>query len=196
MTPALESAERRWVKRLREMRGSPNWISLKRWLPLSSSRRISGVQRSAKISAPRDTGQNWTCSGTRPVNAYPRKRASSFFGLSPEARRIDLSRGPEGTREVRRDADSIWAGASHRRGDRRCVRRNRHGDIVAWRHEHDLRHRAVRRDQREDTLEQLAGADQHQGRIRCLDAGEPDRPGRVVRLALAPGATHRGRQEW
>src|SRR2546427_11185247 len=52
---------------------------------------MSGVQRSAKTSAPRDTGQNWRYSGTRTVNASPRQPASSFFGLPPHARSIDRS---------------------------------------------------------------------------------------------------------
>jgi hypothetical protein len=40
------------------MRGTPRWMSLNRRAPMSSSRRMSGVQRSAKISAPSATGQN------------------------------------------------------------------------------------------------------------------------------------------
>src|SRR5438093_12705976 len=54
---------------------------------------VSGGQRWAKISAPRDTGQNWPYSGTRRVNAPPCHSASSFFGLPPHARGIDRSRG-------------------------------------------------------------------------------------------------------
>jgi quercetin dioxygenase-like cupin family protein len=58
---------------------------------------MSGVQRSAKISAPRDTGQNWTEAGTRVVNAPHRSTASSFFGLSPAAPGTDRS-GKQKTR--------------------------------------------------------------------------------------------------
>src|SRR6266542_6544363 len=94
MTPAVASEARRWVRRLREIRGSPSWSSLKRWLPFSSSRRMSGVQRSAKISAPRETGQNWPYSGTRPVNAQPHRPASSLFGIPPHAPGRDGSKGP------------------------------------------------------------------------------------------------------
>src|SRR5204863_3009288 len=61
-------------------------------LPFSSCRGMRGVHRSAKISAPRDTGQNWPYWGTRVVNASGVRAASSFFGLSLTARRDDGSR--------------------------------------------------------------------------------------------------------
>ena len=41
------------------MSGMPRWISLNRELPAHSSRRMSGVHFSAKISAACAMGQNW-----------------------------------------------------------------------------------------------------------------------------------------
>src|SRR2546428_12339194 len=128
MTPALVSDTRRWVRRLRETRGSPSWISLKRWLPFNSSRRMSGVQRSANISAPRDTGQNWPYSGMCTVNASPRRAASSFFGLPQYAHEVDRSRAPKGIRRYveasdQANGDSIHGGASWRGSGSGRVRR-------------------------------------------------------------------------
>src|SRR5688572_6110694 len=57
MTPASSSSRRRDASSEREMPGNPRSISLKRWLPRMSSRTISGVHRSARISDARATGQ-------------------------------------------------------------------------------------------------------------------------------------------
>jgi hypothetical protein len=59
MTPASSSSRRRRVSSVLDMRGTPRWRSLKRWLPQSSSRRTRGVQRSATTSEALATGQNW-----------------------------------------------------------------------------------------------------------------------------------------
>jgi hypothetical protein len=67
------------------MRGSPRCSSLNRWLPASSSRRISGVQRSANTSAPSATGQNWPYPRMPGAWAAPTSRSSSF--LEPSATR-------------------------------------------------------------------------------------------------------------
>src|SRR6266496_2226031 len=58
MMPSRWSDFRRRARRLWDMRGTPLWSSLKRRGLLRRSRRISGVQRSAKISAALATGQN------------------------------------------------------------------------------------------------------------------------------------------
>src|SRR5262249_54671599 len=57
--PASSSCSRRPARRVGDMSGTPRWRSLKRRLPQSSSRRTSGVHRSATISAALATGQNW-----------------------------------------------------------------------------------------------------------------------------------------
>ena len=67
ITPSCSSDLNRCASRLCEMSGRPRRSSPNRWLPSSSSRRISGVQRSAKTSAPLAIGQTWL---------YPRWRAS------------------------------------------------------------------------------------------------------------------------
>ena len=58
-TPASSSSRSRWASSVREIRGMPCRISLNRRAPASSSRRISGVQRSAKVSHAIAIGQNW-----------------------------------------------------------------------------------------------------------------------------------------
>ena len=58
-TPASSSSWRRRASSVREIKGIPCRIWLKRVEPASSSRRISGVHRSAKISDATATGQNW-----------------------------------------------------------------------------------------------------------------------------------------
>ena len=57
MTPASSRSRRRDASSEREIPGSPRSISLKRWLPRMSSRTMSGVHRSARISDARATGQ-------------------------------------------------------------------------------------------------------------------------------------------
>ena len=57
--PAWISACSRSESTVREMRGMPRRMSLKRWLPHSSSRTISKVHRPPSISSDRATEQNW-----------------------------------------------------------------------------------------------------------------------------------------
>jgi len=59
ITPASSSSRSRWVSKVREISGIPLRISENRREPEKSSRRINGVQRSAKISEATATGQNW-----------------------------------------------------------------------------------------------------------------------------------------
>src|SRR5262245_58389118 len=68
------------------MSGMQRWISLKRWLPLNSSRRMIGVQRSAKISLATATGQNWPKLAMRPCWTG-RGGATSVFSVLVAARR-------------------------------------------------------------------------------------------------------------
>ena len=58
ITPASCNSFRRFDRSAREISGTPRWISLKRELPLISSRRISGVHRVVTTSAAFATGQN------------------------------------------------------------------------------------------------------------------------------------------
>ena len=63
-TAAYEAARQKVARfvnarSVREISGMPLRISLNRREPAKSSRRISGVQRSAKISEATATGQNW-----------------------------------------------------------------------------------------------------------------------------------------
>ena len=58
-TPLRSRCLSRCTSSDREIPGSPRAMSLKRVLPRISSRRISGVHRSATTSAPIDTGQNF-----------------------------------------------------------------------------------------------------------------------------------------
>ena len=57
-TPATSSSLRRLERSVGEQVGTPRRISLKRVLPTSNSRRMSGVQRWQTTSAALDTGQN------------------------------------------------------------------------------------------------------------------------------------------
>ena len=57
-TPISSSCFSRWLKSVRDISGTPRCRSLKCVLPSSNSRSTSGVQRSAKTSAPLATGQN------------------------------------------------------------------------------------------------------------------------------------------
>ena len=59
ITPACSSSLRRLESKVGDMRGTPRRRSLKRVLPHSSSRRISGVQRAQITSDAIATGQNW-----------------------------------------------------------------------------------------------------------------------------------------
>jgi hypothetical protein len=59
MTPAASSSRSRFPSSVREMSGMARWISLKRWLPANSSRRMIGVQRAANTSHAIASGQNW-----------------------------------------------------------------------------------------------------------------------------------------
>ena len=59
MTPAASSSLSRLDRSAGEQVGTPRRISLKRVLPTSISRRMSGVHRWQMTSAALDTGQNW-----------------------------------------------------------------------------------------------------------------------------------------
>jgi hypothetical protein len=56
--PAYCSSFSRRDSSAEDMRGTPRCRSLKRTLPHNSSRTTNGVQRLARISAARETGQN------------------------------------------------------------------------------------------------------------------------------------------
>ena len=58
-TPARSRLRRRLVSSEADISGTPRWMSLKRWLPATSSRTTSGVQRSVSTSAAWAIGQNW-----------------------------------------------------------------------------------------------------------------------------------------
>src|SRR5262245_12948809 len=66
-TPTRSSCLRRCESRVRESPGAPSRISLKFAQPRCRLRMIRGVQRSAKISAPRAMGQYWPYVLTTPV---------------------------------------------------------------------------------------------------------------------------------
>jgi hypothetical protein len=59
ITPSFSSARRRWLSRLRGMPGAPSRMDPNESQPTSRLRTTSGVQRSAKISAPLAIGQYW-----------------------------------------------------------------------------------------------------------------------------------------
>ena len=59
MKPVRSSSRRRETRRLRGIPGAPSAISLKVRAPSSRFRRISGVQRVARISAALAIGQYW-----------------------------------------------------------------------------------------------------------------------------------------
>ena len=58
-TPSSSSLRSRCVSSVGDMRGTPRWMSLKRWLPQRSSRTTSGIHSAPSTSAPRATVQNW-----------------------------------------------------------------------------------------------------------------------------------------
>ena len=62
--PIRTRRRRRVDSNVREMRGIPRWMSLNREEPVSSSRMMSGVQRSPMTSVPMATGQYCPCMST------------------------------------------------------------------------------------------------------------------------------------
>ena len=73
-TPASSSSRRRWASSVREISGMPCRISLNRCEPASSSRRMSGVQRSAKISHGDGDGTELAVALHAPDSRHERRR--------------------------------------------------------------------------------------------------------------------------
>ena len=74
--PSRSSCLSRCESKVRESPGAPSRISLKLPQPGYRFRMVSGVQRSAKISAPRAIGQYWPYVLTTPVS-HTRLRVKS-----------------------------------------------------------------------------------------------------------------------
>src|SRR5262245_285105 len=129
--PARSRSRRRWLRSVREIPGAPARISLNVSQPSSRLRTITGVQRLAKISAPRTIGQYWPYVFTSRVSHDPARKQVHFLVFTQAARVATLrpvnttttASAPTGFRgsllrpgdDGYDDARRIWNGAIDRR---------------------------------------------------------------------------------